>query len=84
MRISINLIEKENVYIANCPELDINCYGENKRQAVRRIQQVIEFYIQSAKDLGLDVEEFNEVSVEGRKINTDSNSALTPASDAIN
>ncbi len=84
MHISINLTEKENEYIANCPELDINCYGENRKQAVRRIQQVIEFYIQSARDLGLDVERFNEVSIEGEKTKPIHNNLLVPISEAIN
>ena len=65
MRINIKLTEKENEFIANCPELDINCYGTNRKEAVRRIQQVIEFYVQSARELGLDVENFNEVAVDG-------------------
>lgn len=84
MRISINLTEKENEYIANCPELDINCYGENRNQAVHRLQQVIQFYIQSARDLGLDVERFNEISIEGKKTEPINISTLPLISESIN
>jgi hypothetical protein len=37
MKISVKLIEHENEFIANCPELDINCYGGNRNDAIRRI-----------------------------------------------
>ena len=67
MNISIKLIENGNEYIANCPELDINCYGSDKDEAIRRIGSVINFYINSAKELGLDVENLNEISIDGEK-----------------
>ncbi len=84
MRISIKLTEKENEYIANCPELDINCYGNNRKQAVRRIQQVIEFYVQSAKELGLDVEQFNEVAVDGESLQPFRQQTLQAMTESIN
>jgi len=62
MKITIDLIQQENEFIAVCPELDINCYGKDKPDAVRRIHNVIDFYIQSAKELGFDVNEFKEIS----------------------
>jgi hypothetical protein len=65
LKITIKLIEHDSEYIANCPELDINCYGENKREAVKRLIYVLQFYIESAKDLGLDVDQFDEVAVDG-------------------
>jgi phosphosulfolactate synthase (CoM biosynthesis protein A) len=65
MKISVKLIEHENEFIANCPELDINCYGGNRNDAIRRIQSVINFYIESAKELGLDVENLSEIMIEG-------------------
>jgi predicted RNase H-like HicB family nuclease len=63
MKITINLIQQENEFIAVCPELDINCYGKDKSDAIRRIHSVIDFYIQSAKELGFDVTEFKEMSL---------------------
>ncbi len=65
MKITVNLIKMDNEYIANCPELDINCYGSNKNEALKRIQSVIYFYIDSAKELGLDVENLHEIMVDG-------------------
>ncbi|HOO72213.1 MAG TPA: hypothetical protein PK926_10665 [Spirochaetota bacterium] len=67
MKISIKLIENNNEIIANCPELDINCYGSNKDEAIRRIGSVINFYINSAKELGLDVENLSEIVIDGEK-----------------
>ena len=64
MKITINLIQQENEFVAVCPELDINCYGRDKSDAIKRIYTVIEFYIQSAKELGFDVNELNEISIE--------------------
>ena len=58
MNISIKLIENGSDYIANCPELDINCYGQNKEEALRRIKTVIYFYINSAEELGISTDTF--------------------------
>jgi hypothetical protein len=76
MKISVKLIEHNDEIIANCPELDINCYGSDKSEAVRRIKRVINFYINSAKELGLDVENLGEISIEGEK-NVDVESDMT-------
>ncbi len=67
MKLSIKLIHNHKEIIANCPELDINCYGSDKEEAIRRIKNVINFYVDSAKELGLDVESLDEISVEGEK-----------------
>ncbi|MDR3237128.1 MAG: hypothetical protein LBT84_01350, partial [Spirochaetia bacterium] len=66
MKISVNLIERDNEFIANCPELDINCYAGNKDDAIRRIQDIINFYIESAQEFGLDVESMTELVVDGK------------------
>jgi predicted RNase H-like HicB family nuclease len=65
MKISVTLFEQENQYIASCPELEINCYGADKAEAARRIRDVLTFYIRSAEELGLEVEKFDNVSIEG-------------------
>jgi len=62
MNISIKLIDNGSEYIANCPELDINCYGSNKEDALRRIKAVIYFYINSAKELGISVNPLKDMS----------------------
>ena len=73
MKLSINLIKNKNEFIANCPELDINCYGETKNEATGRIRKIICFYIESAKELGLDVQNIENISsltLEGENIKT--------------
>ena len=65
MKISIKLIELDNEYIANCPELDINCYAHSRDEAIKRIVNVLKFYIDSAKELGLQIESFDLLSIEG-------------------
>lgn len=67
MNISIKVIDNGSEYIANCPELDINCYGSDRNEAIRRIKEVIYFYISSAKEMGLDVLPLKELSLEGTK-----------------
>ena len=61
MNISIKLIDNGNEYIASCPELDINCYGSNKDEALRRIKAVISFYINSAKELGININPLKDI-----------------------
>ncbi len=65
MKLSIKLIQNHDEIIANCPELDINCYGSDRNEAICRIKKVINFYMDSARELGLDVEGLNEISIEG-------------------
>ena len=67
MKISVKLVEKNNEFIATCPELDINCYAGNEDEAIRRMQDVINFYIESAQKFGLDVESMTELTVNGKK-----------------
>ncbi len=76
MNISIKLIDNGSEYIANCPELDINCYGSDRDEALRRIRAVINFYINSAKELGISINPLKDVSFEGGEINFFSNQTL--------
>jgi len=84
MKITVRLIEHENEFIANCPELDINCYGGDKCEAVRRIQNVINFYIDSAKELGLDVENLSEIFIDGEWNKIPDKNIMPCATDTIN
>jgi predicted RNase H-like HicB family nuclease len=68
MNISIKLIDNGSEYIANCPELDINCYGSNRDDALRRIKAVINFYLNSAKELGISINSFKDISLDGTDI----------------
>ena len=65
MKLSAELIKSEKEYIARCPELDINCYGNDGNEAIRRLKNVIQFYINSAKELGLPVEGLVNISING-------------------
>jgi len=84
MKISVKLIENKSEFIANCPELDINCYGSNKNEAIRRIKSVIQFYIDSAKELGLDVQNLNEILIEGDINQSLKEDILLNSTDTIN
>ncbi|MGQ9848166.1 MAG: hypothetical protein ACUVQP_11805 [Bacteroidales bacterium] len=65
MKLSIKLIERNHEYIATCPELDISCYASNKNEAIKRIQNILFFYMQSAQELGFSVESFETIDVDG-------------------
>lgn len=67
MKITVKIIHSGKEYIANCPELDINCYGPSKNIAVQRLIRVLQFYIDAAKELGLDVEQLDSITVEGEQ-----------------
>lgn len=67
MKLSVKLVAQNNEFIANCPELDISCYGADRGEAIRRIHNVLFFYIQSAKELGLEIESFDSISIEGEQ-----------------
>ncbi len=70
MKIHVRIIESEKEIIANCPELDVNCYGKSKNEAVRRLVNVLQFYIDAASELGLDVERLETVTVDGETVAT--------------
>ena len=84
MKISVKLIKLDNEYIAICPELDINCFGSSKDEAVRRLRSVIQFYIDSAKELGLEVESFDTITIDGELYSFLSNDTAPPKSNSIN
>ena len=65
MKLSITLMQIENEFIASCPELEINCYGCDRVDAIRRIKNVLQFYITSAQELGFDVESLETMVIEG-------------------
>jgi predicted RNase H-like HicB family nuclease len=84
MKLSVRLIHNRDEFIANCPELDINCYGSDREEAIRRIKKVINFYVDSAKELGLDVESLTEISVEGEKKQELGEESTNPSTNTIN
>lgn len=84
MKLSVKIIELDNEYIATCPELDINCFAANKKDAIRRLGRIIQFYIDSAKELGLEVESFDTISVEGELHSIFTNKGNQVKSNSIN
>ncbi len=65
VKIHVKIIKSGKDIIANCPELDVNCYGNSKDEAVRRLVHVLQFYIDAALELGLDVEQLETVMIDG-------------------
>ncbi len=86
MKISVNVFQVENQFVANCPELEINCYGSSFDEARSRIKKVITFYVDSAKELGMDVEEFDKIVIEGQEseLSKDSFSSCLCSSGVLN
>jgi len=65
MKVTVNLEQHSGECLAICPELEISCYGATQSEAMRRIQNVLTFYISSARELGLDVDQFELVAADG-------------------
>ncbi len=84
MKLSIEFIELEGEFIARCPELDVNSYGTDKNEAVRRLVSVIQFYIESAKEFGLEVKGLEVVSIDGESAPASFNDTYLEKSDTIN
>ncbi len=55
MGININVWKKNKEYVASCPELEIFCYGIDEKQARERLKKVIYFYVETASDLGYNI-----------------------------
>ena len=55
MDLSVKVWKKNQEYIASCPELDVFCYGENRRNAQDRLKKVIVFYAETASQLGYNI-----------------------------
>lgn len=60
MDLSIEVYQdKDNTYVASCSELDIHNHGETLNEAVNRLREVVNFYVASAEELGIDLEELS-------------------------
>lgn len=44
-------------YIASCAELDVHSYGTTAEMAVERLKRIVNFYLESAEEMGLSLEE---------------------------
>lgn len=44
-------------FVAACPEMDVFSYGRTIDQAVERLKRIVAFYLESADEMGLSLEE---------------------------
>ncbi|MDI6795268.1 MAG: hypothetical protein QME81_20805 [bacterium] len=49
--------DKDDTYIASCPNLEIYSYGPTIDRAVSRLKDVVSFYRESARELGVSLED---------------------------
>ena len=60
MSFSIEVAKKgKNRFIASCPELNLEMAAETREGAVRRMEKVLIFYLNSAKEMGIESELLN-------------------------
>lgn len=58
MYFSVEVFRKDiETYVASCPELDIFSYGQTLEAAVERLKRVVTFYIDSADEMGVTLED---------------------------
>ncbi|MEW6680385.1 MAG: type II toxin-antitoxin system HicB family antitoxin [bacterium] len=58
MKFPIELFKKnDTTYIASCPTLDLVTQGPTLERAILRLQEIINFYLQSADELGITIED---------------------------
>lgn len=58
MYFSVEVFRKDqDTYVASCPELDIYSYGRSLEAAVERLKRVVNFYLESADEMGVSLEE---------------------------
>lgn len=48
---------EDNSFIATCPKLNIYSYGKTLDKAITRLREVVNFYLESADELGVTLEE---------------------------
>jgi predicted RNase H-like HicB family nuclease len=55
---SVDVFRKDaETYVASCPELDIFSYGHTLESAVERLKRVVSFYLESADEMGVSIED---------------------------
>lgn len=58
MYFSVDVYRKDiSTYVATCPELDIFAYGQTLDMAVNRLKRIVQFYMESAEEMGMTLEE---------------------------
>ncbi len=61
--------DEEQAYIASYPKLQIYSYGKTIQEAVFRLKEIIKFYIESANEFGMSLEELCGISSEQIQLN---------------
>lgn len=65
MYFSVDVFQKDReTFVASCPEFDIYSYGNTIELAVDRLKKVVGFYIESAEEMGVTLEELGLSSAE--------------------
>ncbi len=63
MYFSIEVYKKDRkTYVAACPELNLETSASTREQAVSRMEKVLLFYLNSAKEIGIDPDTLEAVS----------------------
>ena len=58
MYLSVDVFRKDaETFVASCPELDIFSYGRTLETAVERLKRVVTFYLESADEMGVTLED---------------------------
>lgn len=58
MYFSVEVYRKDaNTFVAFCSEFDTYSYGGSIEVAVERLKRVVNFYLESAEEMGLSLEE---------------------------
>lgn len=68
MKFNIEILNENESFIATCPELEINCFADSKDNAMRRIKEVIKFYLESAKEMGFEVSTGDSFLIDGEAV----------------
>lgn len=58
--------EGNDSYVASCPKLDIFGCGKSIEEAVSRLKKIVNFYIESAEELGISLEELCDASKDAK------------------
>lgn len=57
MEYKIEIFKDKEKFIASCPQLNVFSYGKTKEKAIFRLEKIVSFYIESAQELGISMEE---------------------------
>lgn len=68
MYFSVEVFRKDlDTFVASCPEFDIYSYGSSVEMAVERLKKVVGFYLESAQEMGVTLEELGLSSADEKK-----------------